>query len=97
MTHLLMRLSSGSVRVGGPHPPIAVDGLVGGGGEDQQLVPLVGQQPRVDLHRDLGVEWQSPSPLDKLEHDPVSDTTKFIRQFGVAVIQQVSHILAIIY
>ena len=89
-----MRFSGGPVRVGCPHPPVAVDGLVGGGGEDQQLVPLVGQQSCVDLHRYLGVERQSPGPLDEFEHDPVPDTTQFVRQLRVAVVQQISHILA---
>ena len=88
-----MRFSGGPVRVGCPHPPVAVDGLVGGRGQDQQLVPLVGQQSRVDLHWNLSVEGQSPSPLDKFEHNSVTDTTQFVRQLGVAVIQQIGHIL----
>ena len=66
------------VGVGGAHPAVAVDGLVGRGGEDQQLVPLVGQKPGVDLHRDLSVEWKFPSPVDQLEDNPVSNPTQLV-------------------
>ena len=77
-THLLVGLGSGAVAVGGAHP-VAVDGLEGGGGQDQELVPLVGQQPRVDLDGDLGVEGEAARPLHQLEHDPVPDPAELVR------------------
>ena len=42
--NLLMRLCCGSVCMSRPQFLGAVDGLVGGGGEDQELVPLVGEE-----------------------------------------------------
>lgn len=89
--NLLVGLGRGAVAVGGAHP-VAVDGLEGGGGQDQELVPLVGQQPRVDLDRDLGVEGKAAGPLHQLEHDPVPDPAELVRQLRVAVVQQVRHI-----
>ena len=73
-----MELGSGPVRVSCPHPPVAVDGLVGRGGEHQQLVPLVGQQPGVNLNRNLSVEWKLPSPVDQLEDNSVSNPTQLV-------------------
>ena len=72
-----MWLSNNAV-AGGGHHSVAVDGLVCGGGEHQELVPLVGQQPGVDLHRDLSVEWKFPSPVDQLEDNPVSNPTQLV-------------------
>ena len=88
-----MKLCRLAVRPGGAHPPGAVYGLVGGGGEHQQLVPLVGQQARVDLHGDLVVEGQAAGPLDQLVVDPVPDAAELVRQVGGAVVQQVVHVL----
>ena len=62
----------------GSHPAVAVDGLVGGGGEHQQLVPLVGQLAGVNLDRNLIVEWKFSSPVNELVHNPVSNTTEFV-------------------
>ena len=87
-----MRLGGGAVAVGGAHP-VAVDGLEGGGGQHQQLVPLVGQQPRVDLDRDLSVKGEAARPLHQLEHNPVPNPAKLVRQLRVAVVQQVRHVL----
>jgi len=70
-----------------------VDGLVGGGGEHQQLVPLVRQQARVDLHGDLVVEGKAAGPLDQLVDDPVADAAELVRQVRGAVVQQVIHVL----
>ena len=56
----------------------AIDGLVGGGGEDQELVPLVGEEAGVELDGDLLVEGQPPGPLDQLEDDAVADAAKFV-------------------
>ena len=75
-----MRLRRRPVRVSGAELLGAVDGLVGGGGEDEQLVPLVGEQPGVQLHRDLLVEREPPGPLHQLEHDAVADAAEFVRQ-----------------
>ena len=66
------------VGVGGAHPAVAVDGLVGRGGEDQQLVPLVGQEASVNLNRNLSVEWKLPSPVNQLEDNSVSNPTQFV-------------------
>ena len=84
--HLLMRLRRRPVRVSGAELLGAVDGLVGGGGEDQQLVPLVGEQPGVQLHRDLLVEREPPGPLHQLEHDAVADAAEFVRQVRRVVV-----------
>ena len=73
-----MEFRRGPIRVCCSHPAVAIDGLVGRGGEDQQLVPLVGQQPGVDLHGDLSVEWKFPSPVDQLEDNPVSNPTQLV-------------------
>ena len=62
----------------GSHPAVAVDGLVGGGGEHQQLVPLVGQEASVNLNRNLSVEWKLPSPVNQLEDNSVSNPTQFV-------------------
>jgi len=70
-----------------------VDGLVGGGGEDEQLVPLVRQQAGVDLHGDLVVEGKAAGPLDQLVDDAVADAAELVRQVGGAVVQQVVHVL----
>ena len=67
--------------------------LVGGGGEDEQLVPLVGEEPGVQLHGDLGVEGEAPGPLHQLEHDPVSDAAQLVRQLTGRVVQQVRYVL----
>ena len=56
----------------------AIDGLVGGGGEDQELVPLVGEEAGVQLDRDFLVEGKPPGPLDQLEDDAVADAAKFV-------------------
>ena len=57
-------------------------------------MPLVGQQPRVNLNWYLVVEGKAASPLHKFDHNPVSDAAKFVGQFRVAMVQQISHILA---
>ena len=67
--------------------------LVGGGGEDEQLVPLVGEEPGVQLHGDLGVEGEAPGPLHQLEHDPVPDAAQLVRQLAGRVVQQVRYVL----
>ena len=67
--------------------------LVGGGGEDEQLVPLVGEEPGVQLHGDLGVEGEAPGPLHQLEHDPVPDAAQLVRQLTGRVVQQVRYVL----
>lgn len=41
----------------------AVDRLVRRGGEDKQLVPLMGEEPRVNLHGKLLVEGKALGPL----------------------------------
>ena len=56
----------------------AVDGLVGRGGEDQELVPLVGEEAGVQLDGDLLLEGQPSGPLDQFEDDAVADGAKFI-------------------
>ena len=91
--YLLVEFSRGPVGVSCSHPPLAVDGLVGGGGEHQQLVPLVGQQPRVNLDGNLGVEWKLPSPADQLQDNSVSNLTQLLWQVRCALIQQISDIL----
>ena len=68
------------VGVGCSHPPLAVDGLVGRGGEDQELVPLVGQQPGVDLDGNLRVEGELPCPADQLQDNSVSNLTELLWQ-----------------
>ena len=88
-----MRLRRLPVRPDGAHPGRAVDGLVGRGGQHEQLVPLVGEQLRVDLDRDLLVEGQPPGPLDQLVHDGVADLAQLARQVGRAVVQQLAHVL----
>ena len=77
----------------GAHPPAAVYGLVAGGGEDQELVPLVGEEAGVDVDGDILVEGQAPRPLHQLHHDVVSDPAEAVRQLSVAVVQQVVHVL----
>ena len=76
--YLLVQLGGGPVRVCGAHPPVAVNGLVGGGGQHQQLVPLVGQQPGVDLNGNLIVEWKLSGPVNELEDNPVPDTAQLV-------------------
>ena len=76
--HLLVRLRCGAICMGGPQFLGAIDGLVGGGGEDQELVPLVGEEAGVQLDGDLLVEGQPPGPLDQLEDDAVADAAKFV-------------------
>ncbi len=88
-----MELGWLAVWAGGAHAPGAVDGLVGGGGEDEQLVPLVRQQAGVDLHRDLVVEGEAAGPLHQLVDDAVADAAELVRQVGGAVVQQVVHVL----
>ena len=70
-----------------------IDGLVGGGGEDQELVPLVGQQPGVDLNGNLRVEGKLPRPADQLQDNSVSNLTQLLRQVRSTLIQKISDIL----
>ena len=51
-----MKFNFFSVRSCRSHPPGAVNGLVSGGGEDQELVPLVSQKPRCQVNRELAEE-----------------------------------------
>ena len=76
--HLLMRLRCRSVCMSCPQFLGAVDGLVGRGGEDEELVPLVGEEAGVQLDGDLLVEGQPSGPLDQFEDDSVADAAKFI-------------------
>ena len=72
-----------------------MDGLVGGGGEHEQLVPLVGEQAGVRVDGDVLVEGQAPRPLNQLHHDVVSDQAQAVRELSVAVVQQVVHVLKV--
>ena len=62
----------------GPQFLSAIDCLIGGGGEDQELVPLVGEEAGVQLDGDLLVEGQPSGPLDQFEDDSVANAAKFI-------------------
>ena len=77
---LLVQLCRLSVAPGGAHPLVPVDRLVGGGGEDQELVPLVGQQTGVDLNGNLRVEGKLPRPADQLQDNSVSNLTQLLWQ-----------------
>ena len=72
---------------------LVTSNLEGGGGQHQELVPLVGQQPRVQLHREFIIERKATRPLNELEHDPVPDPAELVRQLRVAVVQKVRHVL----
>lgn len=82
-----------SVSPGGSHPPGAVDGLVGGSGEHQQLVPLVRQQLGRQVDRQLTEEGQPPGPLHQLVHDGVADLAKLLLQVGLLLVEQLSDVL----
>ena len=41
-------------------------------------MPLVGQQPGVDLYRNLVVEWKLPRPVNQLEDNSVSNLTQLV-------------------
>ena len=69
-------------------PLPAVDGLVGGGGEDQELVPLVGEQAGHDVVRNVLVEGESTGPLHQLDHNVVADLIELVRQHGDGRVQQ---------
>ena len=90
---LLVGLGGGAVRVGGAQLLGAVDGLVGRGGEHQQLVPLVGEETGVEFHRNLLVEGQPPGPLDQLQDDPVADATQLVGEIRGRVVEEVSNVL----
>ena len=81
------------VRPGGAHPGGSVDGLVGGGGEDEQLVPLVRQQLGVDVHGKILVERQSAGPLDEFVHDRVSDLAQLLLKVSRVLVQELANIL----
>ena len=81
------------VRPGRPHPPGPVDGLVGGGGEHQELVPLVRQQPGGQVDGQLAEEGQPPGPLDQLVDDGVSDLAELLLQVGLLLVQQLGNVL----
>ena len=85
-TYLLVQLDLLPVRSGGAHPLGSVNGLVGAGGQHQQLVPLVGQQPRVDVHRQVRVEGQAARPLNQLVNDRVADLTQLLLQVGAVLV-----------
>ena len=82
-----------SVSPGGSHPPGAVDGLVGGSGEHQQLVPLVRQQLGRQVDRQLTEEGQPPGPLHQLVHDGVADLAKLLLQVGLLLVEQLGDVL----
>lgn len=54
--------------IGGAGPQFlqSVDGLVRGGGKDQELMPLVCEETRVNLHGELLVEGKALGPLHEL-------------------------------
>ncbi len=88
-----MKFDFFSVRSCRPHSPSAVDGLVRGGGENQELVPLVRQQPRRQVDGQLAEERQPPGPLDQLVDDGVADLTEFLLQIRLFLVQQLSDVL----
>lgn len=57
---------------------LAVHRLVGGRRQHQNLVPLVREQLRVDLHRDVHVEGQLARPRDQLVHDGITDVAELV-------------------
>jgi hypothetical protein len=81
------------VRPGRPHPPGPVDGLVSGGGEHQELVPLVGQQPGGQVDGELAEEGQPPGPLDQLVDNGVSNLAELLFQVGLLLVQQLGNVL----
>ena len=70
-----------------------MDGLIGRGGQDEQLVPLVSQEPRVDVHGELVIEGKSARPLDQFVHDGVSDLTELLLEICRVLVQQLSDVL----
>ena len=77
----------------GAHAPEPMDGLVGRGGEDQQLVPLVRQQFGMDFFGQLVVEGEAGDPLDQLVDDGVADFAEFVLQIGRVLAQQLTNVL----
>ncbi len=88
-----MQLNLFPVRPRGAHALGAVDGLVGGGGQHKQLVPLVGQQLGVDVHGEVRVEGQSAGPLDQLVHDGVADLAQLLLEVRAVLVQQLANVL----
>jgi hypothetical protein len=88
-----MKFNFFPVRPGRPHPPGPVDGLVGGGGEHQELVPLVRQQPGGQVNGQLAEEGQPPGPLDQLVDDGVSDLAELLFQVRLLLVQQLGNVL----
>ena len=69
-----------------------MDGLVCGGGDDDQLVELVRQQVGVHVDVQVVVEGQPPYPLDQLVHDGISN----LPQLGLKIsrcVQKLSNVL----
>ena len=70
-----------------------MDGLVGGGGENEEFVPLVREELCMDVHRYVLIEGEPPCPLDQLVHNAVADLAQLAGEIRRTVVQQFVDIL----
>ena len=68
-----MKLDFLSIRASCSHSHMAMDCLVGSGGDDDQLVELVGEKVGVNLDIQVIVKWQPANPLDQFVNDGVAN------------------------
>lgn len=91
--NLLMKFRRLTIGTDGSHPLVSMDGLVGGGGEHEEFVPLVREELCMDVHRDVLIEREPPCPLDQLVHNAVANLAELAREICRTVVQQFVHIL----
>ena len=70
-----------------------MNGLIGRGGQHQELVPLVGEESGMYFFGQLVVKGQSGYPFYQLVYDGVSNLAEFVLQIRWILTEQLTNIL----